>query len=202
MGGEVESRPESGPESSPATLLLARMRQGDRSAEPAFFEMVYGELRALAQRAMRGERADHTLQPTALVHEAWARLCGGQLGEAGSHASFLGVAARAMRNVLVDHARARRADKRGGRRDRVLLDEALAVYERPDLDLLSLDEALGALEARDPELARLVELRFFTGLGNAETGRMLGLSERQVERAWATARACLHRELSRGAARD
>jgi RNA polymerase sigma factor (TIGR02999 family) len=201
MGGEVETRPAPGPESSPATLLLARMRQGDRGAEPEFFRLVYGELHALAQRAMRGERADHTLQATALVHEAWVRLFPADDGPFESRVEFLSVAARAMRNALVDHARARQAEKRGGARERVLLDEALALYERPDLDLLSLDEALGALEARDAELARLVELRFFAGLGNAETGRVLGLTERQVERAWVTARACLHRELSRGAAR-
>jgi RNA polymerase sigma factor (TIGR02999 family) len=145
---------------------------------------------------MERERADHTLQPTALVHEVWLRLIGGvENVQWQSRAHFLCTAAKAMRRVLVDHARRRNASKRGELRERVALDETLASYEARAIDILALDEALEGLARKDGELARLVELRFFAGLTAEETGRVLGLSVRQVEGAWVAARGWLHREL-------
>jgi RNA polymerase sigma factor (TIGR02999 family) len=180
-----------------ATRLLQRAGEGDSEARSALLALLYRELRDLAQSSMRGERRDHTLQPTALVHEAWLRLA--QAEEPPhwrSRAHFLGAAATTMRRVLVDHARRRRTDKRGADAPRIELDDALVGPDSPELDLLALDEALDRLGRRDEELARLVELRFFGGLTNEETARVLGLSTRQVEGGWVAARGWLRRELS------
>ncbi len=179
-----------------ATALLERMGRGDQSASEELFAVIYERLHELAERAMEGERMGHTLQATALVHEAWIRLVGTPaapavppghaLGE--NQARFLALAARAMRNVLVDHARRRRALKRGGELERIVLEEATVFFEDPGVEILSVDEALCALAKKDDELARLVELRFFAGLSHVEIGLVLSLSERQVERGWVTAR--------------
>jgi len=180
-----------------ATRLLQRVGDGDSDARAELLALLYRELHALAESSMRGERHDHTLQATALVHEAWMRLI--QTDEQPqweSRAHFLCVAAKAMRNVLVDHARRRKSDKRGADAARLDLDEALLSYETHGLDVLALDEALARLARRDPELGRMVELRFFGGLTTEETGRVLGLSVRQVEGAWVTARGWLRRELT------
>jgi RNA polymerase sigma-70 factor (ECF subfamily) len=189
-----------------ATALLQRLSSGDAGASEPLFRLLYGELRATAQRAMRGERADHTLQPTALVNEAFLKLVEPSGAppeiEWESRAHFLGVAARAMRQVLVDHARKRRSDKRDSGRERLPLDADLVAFEASAIDLLALDEALAKLAAHDEELARLVELRFFGGLTVEETGKVLGLSVRQVEGAWITARAWLYRAVGGSAARD
>ncbi len=184
-------------EPSEATRLLDRMSAGDGAAAQELLPLVYAELRRQAGRAMDGERGDHTLQPTALVHEAYLRLVGSQV-RWESRAHFVRVAARAMRNVLVDHARARRTDKRGQGRDRAALDGVLAAYEERHLDVLAVHDALERLHAVDEPLARLVELRFFAGLSIEETARVLEISTATVERHWRVARLWLRRELGPG----
>jgi len=182
---------------SQATLLLRRYGEGDRAAADALLDLLYGELRRIAGAHLRHERADHTLQPTALVHEAWLRLVDEPARDLVSREHFLSLSARVMRRVLVDHAREQGAQKRGGGRAQVTLDGAVALYETRNLDLAALDEALDKLGTRDPQLVRLVELRFFAGLSNEEVARAEGASLRSVERGWATARAFL-----RGALED
>lgn len=157
--------------------------------------LVYNELRRLAGRYMRGERADHTLQPTALVHEAYPRLIGQHEVAWQNRSHFYGVAARLMRNILVDHARARQAHKRGGQEQKVTFDEALEFAGGERTDVLALDEALSRLAQRDPRQARIVELRFFGGLSENEAAEVLGISVRTVKRDWAVARAWLYREI-------
>ncbi|MCK6445787.1 MAG: ECF-type sigma factor [Planctomycetes bacterium] len=178
-----------------ATLLLRRLEAGDASAHEPLLQMLYRELHKLAEQSMRAERANHTLQATALVHEVWLRLVGDESRAWRDRSHFLCSAAQAMRRVLVDHARRKRAEKRGAGQERVTLDDALASYEERALDVLALDQALEKLATKDQELARIVELRFFAGLTTEETGKALGLSVRQVEGAWVAARAWLHREL-------
>jgi RNA polymerase sigma factor (TIGR02999 family) len=156
---------------------------------------VYDELRRLAAAFMRGERPGQTLQATALVHEAYLRLAGaGTPWRDRQH--FIGIAARSMRQILVEHARARGAQKRWGGMDRVSLTDALARAVQEDAMLPALDEALTRLEQIDPEQARIVELRYFVGLGIDETAEALGLSPATVKRRWSLARAWLFRELS------
>lgn len=178
-----------------ATTLLQRLGAGDSSAGDALLGLVYDELHRLAQAALRAERKDHTLQATALVHEAWLRLVGTQAFDARGRAHFFGAAARSMRQILVDHARSRGAVKRGGAATRLPLDEALLLWEERALDLLGLDEALGRLAAHDERLARIVELRFFAGCEMAEVAAQLGVSVPTVERSWRLARAWLRAEL-------
>lgn len=173
--------------------LLARVRAGELSARGELLARMYAELRGLAGQYLAGERAGHTLQPTALVNEAFLRLARGADGGAGDRAQFFAAAARTMRQVLVDHARARTAAKRDGLR--IELDEDPSAEERPTLDLLALDAALGELEVNEPRLARLVELRFFTGLESEEIARVEGLSERTVRRDLLFARSWLARRL-------
>jgi RNA polymerase sigma factor (TIGR02999 family) len=186
-------------EDAQTTLLLRCANAGDQTARNALLELVYAQMHSLAQAKLRDERSDHTLQATALVHEAWLRIFGADSSEAPpaweGRAQFLGVAARAMRHVLVDHARRRDAQKRSPQGRRVELDVSLASFEERAFDLVALDESLERLAARDAELARVVELRYFGGLTTEETGRALGLSVRQVEGAWVTARGWLRREL-------
>lgn len=166
--------------------------------ETRLTEEAYAELRRIAARYLSAERPDHTLQPTALVNEAFVRLDAGASAFA-DRKHFIAAAARAMRNILVDHARARGAQKRGAGR-RVALDvEAAGVDEGHGADVVVLDEALGRLETLHPRQARIVEMRFFGGLTNAETATLLDVSERTVERDWIVARAWLRRELRREA---
>jgi len=179
------------------TRLLRRMIDGDSSAAEELLPVVYSELHGLARKLMGGERRDHTLQATALIHEAWLRLMGGAELSFEDRGHFMRVAARAMRRVLVDHARAKNAGKRGEGRKAVALDEALAYWEKDHTDLLALDEALERLGEKDEQLLRVVELRFFGGLTNEEAGEPLGLTERQVRLAWTSARGWLKREMSR-----
>jgi RNA polymerase sigma factor (TIGR02999 family) len=179
-----------------ATRLIQRMEAGDAEAAGELLPLLYDELRTLAEHYMQGERAGHTLEPTALVNEAYVRLVEGESQQAfESRGHFIHVAARAMRNVLVDHARAKKSDKRGGDRRRQPLDPLLAHYEQSQLDLLALDEALERLGQMDEQLARIVELRFFAGLTIAETAPLLGVSTPTVERGWRVARMWLRREL-------
>lgn len=181
------------------TLLLAELRAGNSSAESRLLSLVYDELRRLARRYMRGERPDHTLQPTALVHEAYLRLAGQRGVDWQDRAHFFGVAAQLMRRILVDHARARNAEKRGGHEPRIALDDALAFTEEKCAELLALDEALSRLAQRDPRQARVVELRFFGGLSEDEAAEVLGISTRTLKRDWSVARAWLFKEINKGA---
>lgn len=189
--------PASAAQAQDVARLLEAWNRGDGQAVDELLPLVYSELRALAGRYFRSERADHTLQPTALVHEAWLRLKGAAGYTLQDRAHFIGLAASAMRQILVDHARAHRAGKRGGGQARVVLDEAFAFSDRGDLDLVALDEALQALGSLEPRQARIVELRFFAGLTVEETAEALGLSPATVKRDWTFARAWLHREIRR-----
>jgi RNA polymerase sigma factor (TIGR02999 family) len=195
------------PDPGEVTRLFRRLRAGDAPAGEELLAVLYHELHAIARRMMGAERADHTLQPTALVHEAWLRLAGGGADASEDRGHFLRLAGRAMRRVLVDHARARAAVKRGGGAEDVtggtrLSFEGVAVekvpFESEPTDVLALDEALGRLEARDAEAARIVELRFFSGLTSAEAAQVLGRSVREIEGGWVFARGWLRRELARG----
>lgn len=175
--------------------LLDRSRDGDASARDQLLPLVYDELRALAAAQLGRERRDHTLQATALVHEAWIKLSGLDVTRIREHGHFLALAATAMRRILVNHAEARNARKRGGDGARVTLFEAASVFEEHADEILDLDAALTRLAAAEPEKARIVELRFFAGLSNEETAQALSLSTRSVERGWRFARAWLAREL-------
>ncbi len=191
------------------TLVLQRVNDGELGAGDELFALVYGELRRVAATIMRGEKAEHTLQPTALVHEVWLRLLGADQNSSSTHkdfeegstkqwtgrAHFLRAASRSMRNLLVDHARAKAAKKRGGGHGRVPLDDIVAVYEERGIDVVALNDAMTALEAVDPQLARMVELRFFGGLAGKEVASILGVSTRTCERGWLSAQAFLKRKL-------
>jgi RNA polymerase sigma factor (TIGR02999 family) len=179
------------------TLLLARATQGDRTATEELFPVVYGELRELAQQFLSSERKNHTLQPTALVNEAYMRLVGPDVAW-DSRAHFFGAAARAIRRILTDYARGRNAAKRGHGARPISLDDAGPVAAPVDaMDLVGLDAALTALEAQDPQKARVVELRFFAGLTAEQTAAAMGISASTVARDWAFAKAWLHRELTK-----
>ena len=180
---------------SVARLLVAH-RGGDREAFDRLVPLVYAELRRIAARYLSRERAGHTLQPTALVNEAYLRLVQSDDVEFENRAHFVGIAARLMREILVDHARRHGARKRGGRQQRVTLTEGVALLEASDVDLLALDEALEKLAEKDAHLARLVELRYFGGLSVEETAEVLGSSPRTVKRDWAAAKVWLRRRMS------
>jgi RNA polymerase sigma factor (TIGR02999 family) len=180
------------------TRLLERASGGDADARATLFDVLYRELRRLAEAAMRAERANHTLQPTALVHEAFLRLAGEQ-GRFENRAHFLGVAAGAMRRVLVDHARGRNAQKRGSGATLVTVDDLddLPQQASEDIDLVVLDDALSRLSALDARQGLIVELRFFGGLSVKETAAIVGVSERTIKREWQLSRAWLRREVAR-----
>ena len=168
---------------------------GDRQSLDSLLPIVYQELRRLAASYLRRERPGQTLQPTALVHEAYMRLMKDRPDRWQNRAHFCAIAAHSMRQILIERARARGAQKRGGARPRVTLDEALVGGGELSIDLLALDHALERLSALDPEQARIVELRFFGGLTVEETAEALGISPATVKRHWAVARAWLAREL-------
>jgi len=178
------------------TALLRDWSGGDQRALERLIPLVYRELRKLAASYLRGERSDHTLQPTALVHEAYLRLVDQRGVDWRNRAHFFGIAARMMRRVLVDHARRRLAAKRDGAAYRISGSGDPIEPER-DPDVLALDLALDGLEALDPRQARIVELRFFGGLTVEETAEVTGISTATVKREWQTARAWLARELRR-----
>jgi RNA polymerase sigma-70 factor (ECF subfamily) len=178
------------------TLLLEQMQHGDDDARAKLITLVYPHLKRLAAGRLRGERPDHTLQPTALVHEAFVRLSGSPNIEWRDSAQFFGLVAEIMRNVLVDAARRRRASKRGSGARAVDLDDLdVSIHECPDV-VLDIDRLLDRLYALDRRQARVVELRYFAGLSEPETARTLGVSERTVKRDWNMARAWMRRELS------
>jgi RNA polymerase sigma factor (TIGR02999 family) len=204
----VHSEPE-----GEVTRLLLEWSGGSETALASLLPMVYEELRAMAARHLRGERQAHTLQRTALVHEAFLRMVDQNQVDWQGRAQFFGLASQMMRRILVDHARRRLAQKRGGHAQRLSLDDlaaddrdaarapavdALALTDDPRVDLASIDAALKRLEAMDPQQGRLVELRFFGGLSIADTADVLGVSAATVKREWAIARAWLQRELGAG----
>jgi RNA polymerase sigma factor (TIGR02999 family) len=180
------------------TKLLLEWQKGDQQALERLMPLVYDELRAIARRYLARERTGHTLQSTALVHEAYLKMVDQQHVEWQNRAQFFGIAATLMRRVLVDHARATHRQKRGGPLPRLSLDEAIDVPKpTTDVDLLVLDEALGRLEAIDQQQCRLVELRFFGGLTIEESAVALGVSTGTVKRDWNSAKAWLFQEMNR-----
>jgi len=193
---ETMAVPAATPPEGEVTRCLLRLRDGDQAAAQELLELVYADLRRSAAAAMRGERASHTLDPTGLVHEVWLRLLGPSARPFADRQHFLRAAARAMRRILIDHARARRRLKRGGG---VGVEEPavewLLAAESRQLDLLALDQALDQLAVAAPDLAELVELRFFGGLSIAETAAATARSTASVERDWRCARALLRRLL-------
>jgi RNA polymerase sigma-70 factor (ECF subfamily) len=200
---DAEAPPASGdPSSHGVTELLLAWGAGDREALDALLPLLYADLRRQARRALRREQAGHTLQATALVHEAFLRLVDQRGMHWESRTQFLAVAARAMRRILVDHARTRLAAKRGGGARQVTLSgvdvasgEGAGIDAPGGVDVLALDEALGRLAEIDPDKARLVELRYFAGMSIPEAAAALGVSQATVGRQWAVARLWLRREL-------
>jgi RNA polymerase sigma factor (TIGR02999 family) len=185
-----------GPDNS-ITALLVQLSEGNREVEDRLIPQIYDELRRVAVRYMRQERANHTLQPTALLNEAYLRLVQEPRPNWQSRAHFFATAAQLMRHILVDHARARRAGKRGGSRNQVTLDEELLPAASQSIDILALHEALERLSALDARQGRIVELHFFGGLSFEEIASVLQVSERTVKRDWAVARIWLFKEISR-----
>lgn len=180
------------------TVLLRSAAAGNPDASASLFAIVYDELRRLAASALRHERAGHTLQPTALVHEAYVRLASEPDERWRDRSHFFAVAALAMRRILVDHARSRNALKRRHYEEAVPLDQvAVFAPDTPDLDILALDRALRRLAEIDPRQAQVVELRFFGGLSVEETAEIAGASVRTIKRDWQAARAWLRREMAR-----
>jgi RNA polymerase sigma factor (TIGR02999 family) len=179
------------------TELLKAWSNGDQAALDSLFPLIYRELRRLAARHLRQERSNHTLQPTALVNEVYLRLADLKNIHLHERLQFYAAASNVMRHILIDYARAHRAAKRGGEGQIVALDEGLAVPDSRDVNLVALDDALTSLETLDPQKVRIVELRFFGGLSVEETASLMGISVRTANRKWQTARAWLHREISR-----
>jgi RNA polymerase sigma factor (TIGR02999 family) len=179
------------------TGLLVRWGNGDQGALEELTPLVYDELRRLARAYLRHERQGHTLESTALVHEAYMRLVDQREVQWQSRNQFFGIAASLIRRILVDHARARLAAKRGGSSVKLSLDEAIAAAEKKDVDLIALNDALKALGETDGQQARIVELRYFAGLTIEETAEVIGISPATVKRDWLVAKAFLKREMLR-----
>ncbi|HEV3057437.1 MAG TPA: sigma-70 family RNA polymerase sigma factor [Vicinamibacterales bacterium] len=180
------------------TQLLVEWRTGNRDALDQLMPLVYRELQTLASRYLSRERAGHTLQATALVNEAYLKLIDQRNVQWQNRAHFLGIAARLMRRILIDHARRRGRAKRGSAATHITLVEGLAASEPRDIDAIALDDALVALEKLDPQQAQMVELRFFGGLTVEETAEVLGISEGTVKREWRVAKAWLYRHIQTG----
>jgi len=185
------------PSQNEVTQLLLAWSDGDKAALEELTPLVYAELRRLAERYMRRERAGHPLQTTALVNEAYVRLIDLRQVRWQNRAHFFGVAAQLMRHILVDFARARRRAERGGYKQQVSLEEAAVVSKEKSADFIALDDALKSLAEIDPRKSRMVELRFFGGLSVEETAEALNVSPRTVMREWSLARDWLYRELSK-----
>lgn len=186
------------PSSSNVTQMLHDWSDGDREVFDKLVPIVYEELRRQAARYLRRERPGHTLQTTALIHEAYIRLIDQKNVRWQNRAHFFAIAAQLMRRILVDHARSRQAAKRGGSDIKLPLEEAIIASEGREVDLVALDEALKRLAAIDPQQSRVVELRFFSGLNVEETAEVLEVSPRTVKRDWNVAKAWLRREISEG----
>jgi RNA polymerase sigma-70 factor (ECF subfamily) len=182
-------------ESPDVTLLLSALARGDNGAASKLMPVVYDELRRLAGSYMRRERSDHTLQATALVHEAYLKLVEQHSIDWQSRAHFFGIAAQLMRRILIDHARGHSRDKRGGEHQKVSLDEAFVFAEQRADELIAVDDSLNRLAKIDPRQAHVVELRFFGGLSVEEAGEVLGVSPKTVKRDWSVAKAWLYADL-------
>jgi RNA polymerase sigma factor (TIGR02999 family) len=182
-------------ESAQLTSLLQKLTAGDSGAAAEVIPLIYRELRRLAAHYMAAERPHHMLRTTALVHEAYLRLVDQRQSNWRNRAHFYGAAAQAMRRILVDHARARQAQKRGGEAPWLSLDEAAAFSVKQSQELVLLDQALTKLEEMSWRQSRVIELRFFAGLTVEETAEVMGISPKTVKRDWSVARAWLHREI-------
>jgi RNA polymerase sigma-70 factor, ECF subfamily len=183
------------------TVLLQQIKDGDTAAESELMPLIYEQLRAIAKNQMARERPDHSLQATILVHDAFLQLVGNAQIDFCNRSHFFALASRAMRRILIDHARAAQAQKRPGVK-KVALESALVFVEGQATDLLALDEAMQRLAAWDPRQSRVVEMHFFGGLDFDEIAEVLGISDRTAKRDWAMARAWLYRQLSKVAPRD
>jgi RNA polymerase sigma factor (TIGR02999 family) len=183
-------------DTQPVTELLLELRHGGPGVMDRLFPLVYEELRRVAHRALRGERTGHTLGTTGLVHEAYLRLVDQTRIAYGDRAHFFGIAARAMRQILVDYARRHRAAKRGGARPVITLDEGVLALEERAEALLELDQALTELESLDPRLGAVVQCRFFGGLTEEETAEVVGVTARTVRRDWLKAKGWLYHHLA------
>jgi RNA polymerase sigma factor (TIGR02999 family) len=186
-------------ESAEITRLLRELQTGNRSAESTLMEAVYPDLKRIAAGYLRSERRGHTLQPTALVHEAWLQLLGQTERDWTNRSHFFAIASKLMRRIMVDYARKKKARKRGGGLQRVELTDALAISDDGLEQILLIDAALKRLAAWDPRQCRVVELRYFGGLSEEEVAQVLGVASRTVKRDWTVARAWLHGELNREA---
>jgi len=186
------------PTHSPVTRILASIANGDDTAQERLWALVYDELRLMARQQMAGEAPGHVLQPTALVHQAYFRLFGGENGQFESRRHFFAAAARAMRQILIEDARTRGRLKRGGGIRPRQLDDGIHAPGQDPTELLAVHEALERLEKEDARKGDVVNMRYFTGLTVKETAEALGVSERTVNLEWRFARAWLHRELSKG----
>ena len=185
------------PAAGEITDLIRAVQSGDKRAEDRLLYLIYPELRRLARLQMRRERSEHTLQPTALVHEAYIRLTAQRERTWQCRTHFLAIAARVMRQVLIDDARARLRQKRGAGEVTTCLDERFVPVELRPIEIIELDECLGRLSKLDSRQAQIVEMRFFGGLAVEEVAQQLGISTKTVKRDWQVARAWLHRELRR-----
>jgi RNA polymerase sigma factor (TIGR02999 family) len=183
--------------SADVTALLRKWTSGDKSAIDQLTPLIYGELRRLAHRHLRRERRGHTLQSTALVHEAWLRLVDQKQAQWQDRAHFFAVSGQMMRRILVDHARAQQREKRGAGAPLLMLDEAIDLPRQRSLELIALDDALHDLARLDARQSQVIELRFFAGLSIDETAEALGISKATANRDWITGRAWLLRELDR-----
>jgi RNA polymerase sigma factor (TIGR02999 family) len=181
--------------SKEVTELLNKWSEGDTAAREALIQIVYAELRRLARRCLASQPTPHTLQSTALVHEAYLRLVGQKSLRAENRTHFFSIAARLMREILVDHARSRGAEKRGGKNLTITFDDAVALPKEREADLVALDDALSRLAELDPRQSEIVELRFFGGLTIEDASSVMGISAATVKREWVIARLWLQREL-------
>lgn len=179
------------------TKIIDQIRSGSEEASASLLPVIYEELRRLAASRMKGERADHTLTPTALVHEAYLRLTGNEPSDWNGRAHFFAAASEAMRRILIDHARGKNAIKRGGDLKRLNLVESWLEHEKTSEELIELDEALGELESQDKEAATLVKLRFFAGMTIKEAAESMQLSPRKANMLWAYARSWLKRAMTK-----
>lgn len=177
------------------SVILKDWSGGNRASGDVLLPLVYDELRKIAGRYLKKERSGHTLQPTALVHEAYMKLIDISEINWQDRAHFFAVSANVMRHILVDHARAKLADKRGGESERIALEDVVSLSNEPNLDFLAIDEALKELAEFDEQQSKIVELRFFGGLTIEETAHVVGISAATVKREWAMAKAWLHRKL-------